>query len=129
MSSLEELGYTVFHAVLDGQLFVPQHRERIIIVGFRDFMENFSFDIEPPERRPVLKDILDDGVPEKYTLSDKLWRYLQDYAAKHRAKGNGFGYGIADPEGIARTLSARYHKDGSEILEFLRQFREDVKEG
>ena len=115
-SSLEELGYTVFHAVLDGQIFVPQHRERIIIVGFRDFTGNFSFDVEPPEHKPMLKDILDDYVPEKYTLSDKLWRYLQDYAAKHRAKGNGFGYGIAEPSGITRTLSARYHKDGSEIL-------------
>lgn len=63
-----------------------------------------------------MKDILEENVPEKYTLSNKLWQYLQDYAEKHRAKGNGFGYGIADPEGISRTLSARYYKDGSEIL-------------
>ena len=115
-SSLEQLGYKVFHEVLDGKLFVPQHRERIVIVGFRDYEGCFSFDIKIPERRPVMRDILNDDVPDKYTLSDKLWKYLQDYAAKHRAKGNGFGYGIADPEGISRTLSARYHKDGSEIL-------------
>ena len=53
---------------------------------------------------------------DKYTLTDKLWAYLQNYAAKHRAAGNGFGYGIADPNGVSRTLSARYYKDGSEIL-------------
>ena len=115
-SSLEGLGYKVFHEVLDGKLFVPQHRERIVIAGFRDYAGDFSFDINAPERRPQMKDILDSDVPEKYTLSDKLWKYLQDYAAKHRAKGNGFGYGIADTEGISRTLSARYYKDGSEIL-------------
>lgn len=115
-SSLEGLGYKMFHKILDGQMFVPQHRERIIIAGFLDFSGDFSFDITPPEHKPVMRDILEDNVPEKYTLSDKLWQYLQDYAAKHRAKGNGFGYGIADPDGISRTLSARYHKDGSEIL-------------
>ena len=63
-----------------------------------------------------MKDILIKDVDDKYTLSDKLWTYLQEYAAKHKAAGNGFGYGIADPGGIARTLSARYYKDGSEIL-------------
>ncbi len=115
-SSLEQLGYKVFHEVLDGRLFVPQHRERIVIVGFRNYAGDFDFSITPPKHRPAMKDILDENVPDKYTLSDKLWKYLQDYAAKHRAKGNGFGYGIADPEGISRTLSARYHKDGSEIL-------------
>ncbi len=116
ISSLEGLGYKVFHEILDGQIFVPQHRERIIIAGFRDYAGYFKFDITPPGRKPIMRDILEDNVPEKYTLSDKLWKYLQDYAAKHKAKGNGFGYGIAKPEGIARTLSARYHKDGSEIL-------------
>ena len=116
ISSLNELGYKVFYEVLDGQLFVPQHRERIVIAGFRDYDGDFSFTLTPPQRKPVMNDILDDEVPEKYTLSNKLWQYLQDYAAKHRAKGNGFGYGIAEREGISRTLSARYHKDGSEIL-------------
>lgn len=118
--SLEELDYEVFHAVLDGQNYVPQHRERILIVGFdrkrygRDL--GFCFNITPIEPRPIIKDILETDVDEKYTLTDKLWTYLQNYAAKHRAAGNGFGYGIADPEGVSRTLSARYYKDGSEIL-------------
>ncbi len=118
--SLDELGYKVFHQVIDGQAFVPQHRERIIIVGFdRDrFGENidFRFDITPVEPKPVFRDILEDNVDERYTLSDKLWGYLQSYAAKHKAAGNGFGFGIAPLDGVSRTLSARYYKDGSEIL-------------
>ena len=120
MECLEELNYKVFTAVLDGQNFVPQHRERILIVGFDrerygdDF--DFRFDITPKQPKPKMRDILETDVDPKYTLSDKLWDYLQKYAAKHRAAGNGFGYGIADPDGIARTLSARYYKDGSEIL-------------
>ena len=68
------------------------------------------------KRQPVLRDILESKVDSKYTLSDKLWVYLQNYAAKHREAGNGFGYGIAPPDGITRTMSARYYKDGSEIL-------------
>ena len=117
--SLDELNYEVFTAILDGQGFVPQHRERILIVGFdrkryKDIL--FRFDITPMEPRPVLKDILEHDVNAKYTLTDKLWEYLQNYAAKHKAAGNGFGYGLADFNGITRTLSARYYKDGSEIL-------------
>lgn len=118
--ALEELDYEVFHAALDGQNYVPQHRERILIVGFdrkrygRDL--GFRFNITPVEPRPVIRDILETYVDDKYTLTDKLWAYLQNYAAKHRAAGNGFGYGIADPDGVSRTLSARYYKDGSEIL-------------
>lgn len=118
--SLEELNYEVFYAVLDGQNFVPQHRERIIIVGFdrERYRENVAFDfkITPLEPKPVMRDILEKRVDGKYTLSDKLWIYLQNYAAKHKAAGNGFGYGIAPPDGVARTISARYYKDGSEIL-------------
>ena len=118
--SLNELNYEVFYKVIDGQSFVPQHRERIIIVGFdRERYGNdisFSFDINQLDPKPVMRDILEKKVEDKYTLSDKLWTYLQGYAAKHRAAGNGFGYGIADPDGISRTLSARYYKDGSEIL-------------
>ena len=120
MESLEELDYEVFHAVIDGQNYVPQHRERILIVGFdrkrygKDV--KFEFDINPVEPKPVVKDILEDNPGDRYTLSDKLWIYLQNYAAKHKAAGNGFGYGIADLNGVARTLSARYYKDGSEIL-------------
>lgn len=118
--SLDELDYAVFYKVLDGQSFVPQHRERIIIVGFdrKRYGNNidFSFNITPAEPKPLMRDILEENVDSKYTLSDKLWTYLQNYAAKHKAAGNGFGYGIADPDGISRTLSARYYKDGSEIL-------------
>lgn len=120
MESLEELDYQVFYQVIDGQNYVPQHRERILIVGFdrRRFGSDisFDFDITPVEPKPVIRDILEENPDEKYTLSDKLWTYLQDYAAKHKAAGNGFGYGIADPDGVSRTLSARYYKDGSEIL-------------
>lgn len=118
--SLDSLDYDVFYRVLDAQDYVPQHRERIVIIGFdrRRYGNDpeFSFDLPKPEIKPVLADILEHNVPEKYTLSDKLWAYLQAYAAKHRAAGNGFGYGLARPDGVARTLSARYHKDGSEIL-------------
>ena len=120
MESLEELDYEVFYSILDGQNFVPQHRERILIVGFdrNRYGRNidFTFSLSPKMPKPKMRDILESGVDAKYTLSDKLWSYLQHYAAKHRAAGNGFGYGIADPDGIARTLSARYYKDGSEIL-------------
>ncbi|MGN1314404.1 MAG: DNA (cytosine-5-)-methyltransferase [Lachnospiraceae bacterium] len=118
--SLDELNYEVFHAVLDGQNYVPQHRERIIIVGFdrerygKDI--DFEFKLIPKNPKPVMKDILDKDVEAKYTLSDKLWTYLQNYAAKHKAAGNGFGYGIAPLDGVSRTISARYYKDGSEIL-------------
>lgn len=116
---LEELGYTVFSKVLDGKHFVPQHRERIIIVGFDNAKYSkevqFSFP-EMPEPNHKIKNILESNPDPKYTLSDKLWQYLQDYAKKHRAKGNGFGYGLTNPEGISRTLSARYYKDGAEIL-------------
>lgn len=118
--ALEELDYEVFHAVLDGQSFVPQHRERILIVGFdrkRYGSEvDFAFDIKADGKDHKVREILEKDVDNKYTLSDKLWTYLQNYAAKHKAAGNGFGYGIADPEGVSRTLSARYYKDGSEIL-------------
>ena len=76
----------------------------------------FEFDITPVKPKPLIKDILEENPDEKYTLSDKLWGYLQNYAEKHKAAGNGFGFGIADPDGVARTLSARYYKDGSEIL-------------
>lgn len=117
--SLEQLDYDVHYAVLDGQNYVPQHRERIIIVGFdrkRYGEVDFNFDITPVERKPILKDILEKEVDPKYTLSDKLWTYLQNYAQKHKEAGNGFGFGLASPDGVARTLSARYYKDGSEIL-------------
>lgn len=118
--SLAELNYKVFFQVIDGKAYVPQHRERIVIVGFD--MERYGSDIEfefaltSGKKQPVMGDILEPDVNDKYTLSDKLWIYLQNYAAKHKAAGNGFGYGIAPLDGVSRTISARYYKDGSEIL-------------
>ncbi|MBA4544564.1 DNA (cytosine-5-)-methyltransferase [Thermoactinomyces daqus] len=109
-----ELGYTVYHEVLDAKGLVPQHRERIFIVGFREQI-HFEFP-QLPKEGPPIRSILEPEVDEKYTLSDKLWSYLQSYAEKHRAKGNGFGYGLVDLDSYSRTLSARYYKDGSEIL-------------
>lgn len=134
----EVLGYHIYYRVIDGAHFVPQHRERILIVGFR---EQVAFDFDalplPPKGEHKLKEILhrtdgsepdlpwDEGrffdhdkkrVQDKYTLTDNLWLYLQNYAAKHRAKGNGFGFGLVKPDDVTRTLSARYYKDGSEIL-------------
>ena len=131
----EELGYHIQWRVIDAKRFVPQHRERIFIVGFRE-LNSFdldALDLPDPEKGPRLGSILhpEDGteVPEKpfttepkgvvsdkYALSDKLWSYLRDYAQRHRLQGNGFGFGLSGPEDVARTLSARYHKDGSEIL-------------
>ncbi|WP_316356874.1 DNA (cytosine-5-)-methyltransferase [Devosia sp.] len=129
----EDLGYHVETRIIDARSFVPQHRERIFIVGFRD-KNDFDFSkLELPEARPTLSWILhpEDGseeaderyttglkgkVMDRYTLSDHLWGYLQAYADKHREAGNGFGFGLFGPDNVARTLSARYHKDGSEIL-------------
>lgn len=118
-NTLEELGYSIHYLVMDGKTYVPQHRERIMLVGFnRDIYngeEKFSFP-KSGDPQNCIGDILQKEVPDKYTLSDKLWGYLQNYAAKHKASGNGFGYGLVDLNGITRTLSARYYKDGSEIL-------------
>lgn len=114
----EDLGYHVpTPQIIDARLLVPQHRERIYIVGFRDRADALRFRFpDIADNEPKLRGILESQVDPKYTLSDKLWKYLRDYAEKHQAKGNGFGYGLADFEGITRTLSARYYKDGSEIL-------------
>ena len=110
----EALGYTVYHQIIDAQSLVPQHRERIFIVGFKPH-RHFEFP-KFPLVGPKLASILEKDVLPKYTLTDHLWQYLQDYAKKHKAAGNGFGFGLVDGGGIARTLSARYYKDGSEIL-------------
>lgn len=130
----DELGYKIFTRVIDAKHFVPQHRERIIIVGFRDDTDFTWADLEIPAIGPAIDSILhpEDGseTPEapftgangkieaKYTLTPGLWTYLQNYAAKHQAAGNGFGFGLIRPgkDHYTRTLSARYHKDGSEIL-------------
>ncbi len=113
--SLEGLGYSFYHKVINAKSLVPQNRERIFMVGFRDRKLNFKFP-PIPELNPKLADILERNVPDKYTLTDHMWEYLQRYAEKHRAKGNGFGFGLVNFNGCARTLSARYYKDGSEIL-------------
>ncbi|MEC8504237.1 MAG: DNA (cytosine-5-)-methyltransferase [Actinomycetota bacterium] len=125
-SELDKLDYEVNAEIIDAAGWVPQHRERIFIVCFdrRIFGRGekpFRFPT-PPKQRPTINDILesDEEVDKKYILSEKLWTYLQNYADKHRRKGNGFGFGMVtpddDPENVTRTLSARYHKDGSEIL-------------
>jgi len=117
--ALTELGYSIHYKVLDAKYYVPQHRERIIIVGFDkevfNNQEQFKFP-EPKGTELRIQDILETEVDDKYTLSDKLWNYLQDYKKKHQAKGNGFGFGLTDLNGVSRTLSARYYKDGAEIL-------------
>lgn len=116
---LEELGYSLHYKVMDGKAFVPQHRERIMLIGFRKDLycqqETFVFP-ELQDGLMKIRDILEPEVEAKYTLTDNLWTYLRNYAAKHKAAGNGFGYGMTDLNGISRTLSARYYKDGSEIL-------------
>ena len=132
LETLDELGYWVSDVeydgpcdpkVIDAQYFVPQHRERIVLVGFRkdlDVHKGFSLnDIEYPAYVAGFRDILEPSkdVDQKYILTEKLWKYLYDYAIKHRKKGNGFGYGLMrKTDKVARTISARYHKDGSEIL-------------
>ncbi|WP_417820979.1 DNA (cytosine-5-)-methyltransferase [Terasakiella sp.] len=138
--ALKEAGYCISTRVIDAKGYVPQHRERIFIAGFR-VDTGFDFNklaFAEPTQGPILGAILhDEGelpeehytlpadepranvasrVNDKYTLTDKLWAYLQAYKEKHQAAGNGFGFGLNGPEGKARTLSARYYKDGSEIL-------------
>ena len=130
-----KLGYKVQYRVINAKSFVPQNRQRIYIVGFRE-ENNFNFDdliIPDISKGPTLSSVLhpEDGsenfedpytmphlskVNEKYTITNKLWDYLKMYEKKHRAKGNGFGFGLCKREDVARTLSARYHKDGAEIL-------------
>lgn len=133
----DELGYDVHYKIIDGKHFTPQHRERIIIVGFREKTDFFWDDLNYPAQPPRLHSVLHktdgsepflewDGsrffdhdrkmVQHKFTLTEKLWSYLQGHAAKHRAAGNGFGFGLVYTDSVSRTLSARYYKDGSEIL-------------
>lgn len=132
-----DLGYEVHWKVIDGQNFVPQHRERIYIVGFRSKTDFNWEDLRFPEHKPILADILhktdgtepylpwdgdrffnfdNNSVQDKYTLTERLWKYLQDYKLKHESMGHGFGYGLVTPDMVSRTISARYYKDGSEIL-------------
>ena len=115
-----ELGYHVQSRVISSAPWVPQKRQRVFIVGFRDSsdFDLHSLSLPSSESGPRLGSILDrhEDVDAKYTLTPKLWDYLQGYKAKHNAKGNGFGFGLCGPGDVARTLSARYYKDGSEIL-------------
>ena len=113
----KELGYSVSARVIDSSPWVPQKRQRIFIVGFSRETD-FDFDElpVPAGRRPTLGAILDREVAPKYTLTKHLWNYLQDYKKKHREAGNGFGYSVFGPDDVTRTLSARYYKDGSEVL-------------
>lgn len=113
-----ELGYEVHPRVISSAPWVPQKRERIFLVGFKK-KSGFDFDkLVIPQEEPKLGSILDanEDVDPKYTLTAHLWNYLKDYKSKHAAKGNGFGYSLFGPEDVARTLSARYFKDGSEVL-------------
>ncbi len=119
LSELNRLGYAVSERVIDARHWVPQHRERTFIIAFRrsEFGDRtFAFPPLPQSPPPTLRSVLDSWYDRKYVLSDHLWGYLQDYARKHRAAGNGFGYGLFRGDDVARTLSARYYKDGSEIL-------------
>lgn len=118
----DDLGYAIDCRVISSEPWVPQRRERIFIVGFRQDV-GFCFDgfdaVIPEEKDwPRLGSILQghNEVDSKYTLTPKLWEYLQAYRAKHEKAGNGFGYSLFGKDGVTRTLSARYHKDGSEIL-------------
>lgn len=134
----KELGYTVDYRIFDARLWVPQHRERIVIVGFRDKTSFSLKNVKLPSGNEIKLDSIlhktngkepqiehdedkyfnhkKNKVQDKYTLTDNLWSYLQAYASKHRSMGNGFGFGLVKPDSVARTLSARYYKDGSEIL-------------
>ena len=129
--ALDELGYDVADVavtkgpdpkIIDAANFVPQHRERIVLAGFRRDLNVFNeFTLKDvrkhfPSDKATFGDILEPEVDAKYILTPKLWEYLYNYAKKHREKGNGFGFGLTRPHNTARTLSARYHKDGSEIL-------------
>ena len=110
----EKLGYHVHYKVIDAKCVVPQHRERIFIVGFSEPLE-FEFP-QIAEKKSAVSDILEKNVDKKYTLTDGVWTALKRHAARSKEKGNGFGYGMTDLKGISRTLSARYYKDGAEIL-------------
>lgn len=114
-NKLEGLGYTFKNDIINARRLVPQNRERIYMVGFKDDALDFVFP-DIPALRHCIADILEDDVADKYTITDHLNQYFKDYAAKHRMKGNGFGFGLVDLDDCSRTLSARYGKDGSEIL-------------
>ncbi len=136
VNTLKTLGYAVSTCLLNASAWVPQNRQRVFVVGVKggDPCELNNLVVPDAEEWPALKTILhkSDGnevaeppythgakrlcVSQKYFLTDRMWSYLQDYKRKHEAKGNGFGFGLVGPSNSSRTLSARYYKDGSEIL-------------
>jgi DNA (cytosine-5)-methyltransferase 1 len=120
LSELRRIGYEPWHGVVDARRWVPQHRERTFIIARRTDAFATGKDLTvsgpPPGDGPTLRAILESDVSERYQLSEALWTYLQAYAVKHRAAGNGFGFRLFGPDDVAGTLSARYYKDGSEIL-------------
>lgn len=119
---LDAINYEVKSLIIDANGYVPQHRERIFMVCFdkskftKEEIASFKFP-KPASKSLTLDSILDEEAPlKKYMLTDGLWSYLQNYAAKHKAAGNGFGYSLVGRSDTSRTLSARYFKDGSEVL-------------
>lgn len=130
LNTLDQLGYYCHHFLFNAQYFVPQRRERIYMVGVsKDVCSRDEFDLlcanilseyelKKKTKLPNIIDILEQNPESKYTISNKLWEFLQQHAKKHQSKGNGFGYGLVDPKNDinTRTLTARYHKDGSEVL-------------
>ena len=92
----------------------------MVIVGFRKDIindESFTFQLNPPAGRPNIWDLLEPTVDAKYTLSDKMWGWIQSHTAKHQALGHGFSFGLVTPDvAVTNTLTARYYKDGKEIL-------------
>lgn len=119
MDALEDAGYYVTTKILSSNDFgLPQKRERVYIVGFdnQDSFSDFNFP-EPPKTPTKLGDILEEEVEEKYTISDRLWAGHQRRKEEHKNKGNGFGYCLYNSDSeYTGTISARYYKDGSEIL-------------
>ena len=117
INHLNNAGYKVFYEILKARDFgLPQNRERIYIVGFLDHSINFEFP-KPTNLPTRVGDILDDIVDEKYTISDKLWAGHKRRKELNKLNGKGFGYGLFNKESAyTNTISARYYKDGSEIL-------------
>lgn len=120
--SLDKAGYEVRHKVIDASGWVPQRRNRVFIVALsrkhfnKETIKQFAFP-EPIRSGPKLKKILHRNLTNtKFMLSDALWAYLQKYSENHKRKGNGFGYKIVNRESVSPTMSARYYKDGAEIL-------------
>ena len=112
-----KLHYKVYYKVLNAKHFgMPQNRERVIIVGFLNHDIEFKFP-EPTGIKTKLGDVLEKSVDDKYTISDRIWESHQRRKEENRKKGNGFGYCLFDENSeYTSTISARYYKDGSEIL-------------